>query len=411
MGYTYSTYGTPLPTVFPRSKLIHDAKSIYEAAMKITGIKTHIFSSQHRNAKRNWLIIRLTTDEGLEGIGEASMLSHEPLVAELLEEWVKSYLVGKDPMSHEVHWTRMFQDNLGRGGRLFSTALSGIDIALWDLKGKALGRPIYELLGGPYLDRIRVYANGWYTNPGTPEQNGQEAKRAVAMGYTAMKFDPFGQDNYLTISPKEGQLAEDRVAAVREAVGPNVDILIEVHAKFNVYTAVQLGRRMEKYRPFWFEEPVSQENVSEMAQVRARVDIPIATGERLYTKFPFFELVKNEAVDILQPDVCNVGGITELKKIATIAEPRHIMMAPHNTNAAVGTVASMHLDASMPNFLIQEYHAEFYEPHYFEVFDGLPRQKDGYVELPKGPGLGLTFNEEVADAHPYIPAGHKARGI
>ena len=379
--------------------------------MKITGIKTHIFSSQHRNAKRNWLILRLTTDEGIEGIGEASMLSHDPMVATLLHEWTEAYLVGKNPLHHEVHWTRMYQDNLGRGGRLFSTALSGIDIALWDLRGKALGVPVYELLGGPYTDRIRVYANGWYTNPGLPEQNAEEALRVVEMGYTAMKFDPFGHHNYTTISPQEAQLAEDRVAAVREAVGPNVEILVEVHAKFNVYTAIHLGKRLEQYRPFWFEEPVSQENVSEMKQVRDNVNIPIATGERLYTKFPFFELVKNEAVDILQPDMCNAGGITELKKIAAIAEPQHIMMAPHNTNAAVGTVASFHLGAAMPNFLIQEYHAEFYEPHYFEVFDGLPRQKNGYVELPKGAGLGLTFNEEVANAHPHMPLDHSERGI
>jgi galactonate dehydratase len=379
--------------------------------MKITGIKTNIFSSFHRNAKRNWLIVRLTTDEGVEGIGEASMLSHEPVVIKLLEAWAENYLVGKNPIHQEVHWTRLFQDNSGRGGRLFSTALSGVDIALWDLKGKALGVPVYELLGGTLRDRIRVYANGWYTNPGTPEQNAEEARKVVSMGYTAMKFDPFGQKNYYTITPEEAQLAEDRVAAVREAVGPNVDILVEVHAKFNVYTAVHLGQRLEKYRPFWFEEPVSQENVSEMRQVRERVNIPIATGERLYTKFPFFELVKAEAVDILQPDMCNAGGITELKKIAAIAEPQHVMMAPHNTNAAVGTVASFHLDASLPNFLIQEYHAEFYEPHYFEVFDGLPRQKSGYVELPKGPGLGLTFNEEVANAHPYLPLGQGYRGI
>lgn len=379
--------------------------------MKITGIKTNIFSSFHSNAKRNWLIVRLTTDEGVEGIGEASMLGHEPIVVSLLEEWVENYLVGKDPLHNEVHWTRMYQDNLGRGGRLFSTALSGIDLALWDLKGKALGVPVYEVLGGPYLDKIRVYANGWYTNPGTPEQNAEEAKAVVAKGYTAMKFDPFGQGNYLTISPEEAQLAEDRVAAVREAVGPNVDILVEVHAKFNVYTAVGLGQRLEKYRPFWFEEPTSQENVSEMAQVRSKINIPIATGERLYTKFPFYELIKHEAIDILQPDICNAGGITELKKIAGIAEAQHVMMAPHNTNAAVGTVASLHLDAAMPNFLIQEYHAEFYEPHYFEVLEGLPRQQNGYVDLPKGPGLGLTFNEDLANAHPYLPLGHKPRGI
>ena len=379
--------------------------------MRITGIKTHIFSSQHRNASRNWLILRLTTDEGIEGIGEASMLGYDPLVAELLEQWVESYLAGKDPMRHEYHWVRMYQDSVGRGGRMFSTALSGIDMALWDLKGKALGVPVYELLGGPFQDRLRVYANGWYTTPGTPDQNAEEARAVVAMGYTAMKFDPFGRDNYYTISPAEAELAEDRVAAVREAVGPNVDILIEVHAKFNVHTAVQLGRRLERYLPFWFEEPVSYENVSEMAQVRGKVNIPIATGERLYLKFPFYELVKADAVDVLQPDICNAGGITELKKIAAIAESRHVTMAPHNTNAAVGTVASFHLDASLPNFLIQEYHAEFYEPHYFEVVDGLPRQRNGYVDLPKGPGLGLTFNEEVAAAHPYRHLPRTEHGI
>ncbi|HIA16153.1 MAG TPA: mandelate racemase/muconate lactonizing enzyme family protein, partial [Dehalococcoidia bacterium] len=346
-----------------------------------------------------------------DGIGEASMLGFDPIVASLLEEWGEAYLVGKDPMANELHWMRLYQDNIGRGGRLFSTALSGIDLALWDLRGKALGVPVYKLLGGPIRDKIRVYANGWYTTPGAPELNAEEAKRVVAMGYTAMKFDPYGHDSYYTITAEEAQLSEDRVAAVREAVGPDVDILVEVHAKFNVHTAIELGQRLEKYRPFWFEEPVSQENVSEMAQVRDHVRIPIATGERLYLKYPFYELVKAQAVDVLQPDICNAGGITELKKIAAIAESQHVSMAPHNTNAAVGTVASMHLDVAMPNFLIQEYHAEFYEPHYFEVFDGLPRQKDGYVELSEDAGFGLTLNEDVFNAHPYIPLGRGERGI
>ncbi len=379
--------------------------------MKITGLETRLFSSQHSNAKRNWLIVVLHTDEGIDGIGEASMLGFDPIVASLLEEWGEAYLVGKDPMANELHWMRLYQDNIGRGGRLFSTALSGIDLALWDLRGKALGVPVYKLLGGPIRDKIRVYANGWYTTPGAPELNAEEAKRVVAMGYTAMKFDPYGHDSYYTITAEEAQLSEDRVAAVREAVGPDVDILVEVHAKFNVHTAIELGQRLEKYRPFWFEEPVSQENVSEMAQVRDHVRIPIATGERLYLKYPFYELVKAQAVDVLQPDICNAGGITELKKIAAIAESQHVSMAPHNTNAAVGTVASMHLDLAMPNFLIQEYHAEFYEPHYFEVFDGLPRQKDGYVELSEDAGFGLTLNEDVFNAHPYIPLGRGERGI
>ena len=379
--------------------------------MKITGLETRLFSSQHSNAKRNWLIVVLHTDEGIDGIGEASMLGFDPIVASLLEEWGEAYLVGKDPMANELHWMRLYQDNIGRGGRLFSTALSGIDLALWDLRGKALGVPVYKLLGGPIRDKIRVYANGWYTTPGAPELNAEEAKRVVAMGYTAMKFDPYGHDSYYTITAEEAQLSEDRVAAVREAVGPDVDILVEVHAKFNVHTAIELGQRLEKYHPFWFEEPVSQENVSEMAQVRDHVRIPIATGERLYLKYPFYELVKAQAVDVLQPDICNAGGITELKKIAAIAESQHVSMAPHNTNAAVGTVASMHLDVAMPNFLIQEYHAEFYEPHYFEVFDGLPRQKDGYVELSEDAGFGLTLNEDVFNAHPYIPLGRGERGI
>ncbi len=379
--------------------------------MKITGIKTNIFSSRHSNAKRNWLIVRIQTDEGIEGIGESSMLSSDPIVESLIQEWSENYLVGKDPLAGQVHWTRLHQDNLGRGGRLYSTVLSGIDIALWDLRGKILGVPVYQLLGGPFRNKLRVYANGWYTNPASPELIAEEAKKVVEMGYTAMKFDPFGKIAYTTISPEEAQLSVDRVAAVREAVGPNVDILIEVHARFNVYTAVGLARRMEQYRPFWYEEPVSQENTNEMRQVRDRINIPVATGERLYLKFPFFDLVKNEAVDILQPDICNAGGITELHKIGSMAEAQHVMMAPHNTNSAVGTVASFHLDTAMPNFLIQEYHAEFYEPHYFEVVQGLPRQKDGYVNLPEGPGLGISLDDELLDKHPYLPLGMSERGI
>ncbi|NJN81126.1 MAG: mandelate racemase/muconate lactonizing enzyme family protein [Caldilineaceae bacterium] len=199
------------------------------------------------------------------------------------------------------------------------------------------------------------------------------------------------------------------MAAVRAAVGPHVDILVEAHAKFNTATAIQLGKRLEAYRPLFYEEPVSEENIAELAQVRQRVDIPIATGERLYTKFPFAQIVEAHAADVLQPDIANAGGITELKKIAAIAEAKHITMAPHNVCSPVGAQAELHLCASILNFEIQEYHAEFYTGHYFTVFNGFPRQQDGYVTLPDAPGLGLEINEDEIAAHPAL-ARVTARG-
>jgi galactonate dehydratase len=260
-----------------------------------------------------------------------------------------------------------------------------------------------------------VYANGWYTNPGTPKQNAEEAKVVVDMGYTALKFDPFAQENFYKISLEEAQIAEERVAAVRKAVGPNIDILVEAHAKFNVMNAIQLGKRMEQYRPLFYEEPVSQERVSELIEIRRSVNIPIATGERLYTKFPFAEIIEKHAADVLQPDIANAGGITELKKIAAIAEAKHITMAPHNVCSPVGAMAEIHLDASLINFEIQEYHAEFYTGHYFTVLDGFTRQKDGYVDLSDTPGLGLELNESEIAKHPPMKkitsSGGTVRGI
>jgi galactonate dehydratase len=369
----------------------------------ITGVEFRQFSAQHHNAQRNWLMVKINTDDPkLFGLGDASPMQDEEQVKGLISEWVEKYLKGKDPLDSEVHWTTMYHDPHARGGRLASTALSGIDIALWDLKGKILQKPVYQLLGGAHRKDIRVYANGWYTNPGTPQQNADEAKIVVDMGYTAMKFDPFGQHNYYKISLKEAQLAQDRVAAVRKAVGPNVDILVEAHAKFDVMNAIQLGKRLEEYRPLFYEEPVSEERVSELLEVRRKVNIPIATGERLYTKFPFAEIVERHAADVLQPDIANAGGITELKKIAIIAEAKHITMAPHNVCSPVGAMAEMHLDASLVNFEIQEYHAEFYTDQYFTVCPGFTRQKDGYVKLNDAPGLGLELDEDVIAAHPPL---------
>lgn len=382
----------------------------------ITSVEFRRFTANHHNAQRNWLLVKLNTDDpNMYGIGDASPMQDDALVMAMIEQMVEKHLIGKDPLETEVHWTNLYQDFQARGGRIASTAISGIDIALWDMKGRILDQPVWKLLGGAHRRSIRVYANGWYSNPGTAEQNAEEAKIVVGMGYTALKFDPFGQHNYYKLSLKEAQLAEDRVAAVRQAVGPNVDILVEAHAKFDVMNAIQIGKRLEEYRPLFYEEPVSQERVSELLEVRNKVNIPIATGERLYTKFPFAEIVDRHAADVLQPDIANAGGITELKKIAIIAEAKHITMAPHNVCSPVGAMAEMHLDASIINFEIQEYHAEFYTEHYFTVLDGFPRQKDGYVELSDTPGLGLELNEAEIAAHPPLAkttsAGGTVRGI
>ena len=382
----------------------------------ITGVEFRRFTANHHNAQRNWLLVKLNTDDPkMYGIGDASPMEDDEIVMAMIEQMVEKHLIGKDPLETEVHWTNLYQDFQARGGRIASTAISGIDIALWDMKGRILDQPVWKLLGGAHRRSIRVYANGWYSNPGTAEQNAEEAKIVVDMGYTALKFDPFGQHNYYKLSLKEAQLAEDRFAAVRQAVGPNVDILLEAHAKFDVMNAIQIGKRLEEYRPLFYEEPVSQERVSELLEVRNKVNIPIATGERLYTKFPFAEIVDRHAADVLQPDIANAGGITELKKIAIIAEAKHITMAPHNVCSPVGAMAEMHLDASIINFEIQEYHAEFYTEHYFTVLDGFPRQKDGYVELSDTPGLGLELNEAEIAAHPPLAkttsAGGTVRGI
>ncbi len=377
---------------------------------KITNVEFLEFSANHHNASRNWLVIKLNTDNPkLFGLGDASAMEDEDEVKSIISSWTEKYLSGKDPLESEVLWTNLYHDPHARGGRLATTSLSGIDIALWDLKGKILKQPVWRLLGGSFREKIRVYANGWYTNPGAPELNAEEAKKVVDMGYTALKFDPFGQNNYYKISLKELDIAEKRVESIRKSVGDNIDILIEAHAKFNVMNAIKIGKKLEKYNPLWYEEPVSEERISELLEVRRKVNIPIATGERLYTKFPFSEIVDKHAADILQPDIANAGGITELKKISAISEAKHITMAPHNVCSPVGAMAEMHLDKSIVNFEIQEYHAEFYTEHYFSVFHGFPRQSGGYVELSDKPGLGLEINYEEINKHPPLKKTH-ARG-
>ena len=369
--------------------------------IKITSLEFRRFSAKHHNASRNWLIPIIKTDDpNIFGIGDASSLGDDERIIDEIKYLFDKYLIDNDALESEKLWLSMYNNSMQRGGRISSTAISGIDIALWDIKGKFLQKPIYTLLGGSLREKIMVYANGWYTNPGTPDQNYKEAKKVVSMGYKALKFDPFGQKNFYRLSKEEFDLSEKRISKVRDAVGEYVEILIEGHAKFNIMNAVKISNMIQKYNPLFFEEPLSEERIDELVELRKHTNISIATGERLYTKFPFASIVEMNAADVLQPDIANAGGITELKKISIIAEAKHITIAPHNTCSPVGAVAEMHLSKSIPNFEIMEYHAEFYSPHYFKVFKGFPRQKNGFIRLSDKPGLGLELNEKEIKKHP-----------
>ena len=369
--------------------------------IKITSLEFRRFSAKHHNASRNWLIPIIKTDDpNIFGIGDASSLGDDERIIDEIKYLFDKYLIDNDALESEKLWLSMYNNSMQRGGRISTTAISGIDIALWDIKGKFLQKPIYTLLGGSLREKIMVYANGWYTNPGTPDQNYKEAKKVVSMGYKALKFDPFGQKNFYRLSKEEFNLSEKRISKVRDAVGEYVEILIEGHAKFNIMNAVKISNMIQKYNPLFFEEPVSEERIDELVELRKHTNISIATGERLYTKFPFASIVEMNAADVLQPDIANAGGITELKKISIIAEAKHITIAPHNTCSPVGAVAEMHLSKSIPNFEIMEYHAEFYSPHYFKVFKGFPRQKNGFIRLSDKPGLGLELNEKEIKKHP-----------
>ena len=369
--------------------------------IRITSLEFRRFSAKHHNASRNWLIPVIKTDDpNIFGIGDASSLGDDERIIDEIKYLFDKYLIDNDALESEKLWLSMYNNSMQRGGRISSTAISGIDIALWDIKGKFLQKPIYTLLGGSLREKIMVYANGWYTNPGTPDQNYEEAKKVVSMGYKALKFDPFGQKNFYRLSKEEFDLSEKRISKVRDAVGEYVEILIEGHAKFNIMNAVKISNMIQKYNPLFFEEPVSEERIDELVELRKHTNISIATGERLYTKFPFASIVEMNAADVLQPDIANAGGITELKKISIIAEAKHITIAPHNTCSPVGAVAEMHLSKSIPNFEIMEYHAEFYSPHYFKVFKGFPRQKNGFIRLSDKPGLGLELNEKEIKKHP-----------
>ena len=367
--------------------------------MKITSVSTYVVG----NRWKNWLFVRVDTDEGIHGVGEGSLNGFGRTVEAAVHE-LEGMVIGRDPFAIESLVQRLGRDLYSDGGQIHGAAMAAIEIACWDIKGKALDVPVYELLGGMVRDRIPVYANGWYQVVRSPEAFAEAAVNVVKAGFTAMKFDPFGSAWRTQTRRQQGE-SIDIVAAVREAVGPDIDLMIEGHNRFAPSTAITIASHLAQYRPAWFEEPVAHQNVAAMVHVAKRSDVPIATGESLSSIQQFAELLSHDAVDILQPEPLSVGGLTRTKTIAGMADAHYGVLAPHNAQGPVCSMVSMHLGASTPNFYYQESFDVFNEPWTRQIVAAEPLTiADGQVVVSDAPGLGLDLDWERLADHPYMPS-------
>lgn len=364
--------------------------------MKVTDIKPFLVDC----FRTNWVFVKVYTDEGIDGVGEATLEYKEKALLGALEH-IKEYLVGKNPLDIESHWHSIYRDAYWRGGAVLMSALSAVEMALWDILGKHLGTPVYQLLGGKVNDEVRIYVNGWFSGAKTPEEFGEKAKTAVQRGIMAMKWDPFGKA-YLNISNRELDTALECVAEVRSAVGDSVDLLIEGHGRFNIPTAIKIAKELEQFGPMFFEEPVPPDSLDALKEVRDKSPVAIAAGERLYTRWDYRKMFDLMAADYIQPDISHAGGIMELKKIAAEAESRYIPFAPHNPSGPVANAATLQLAASCPNFCILEIMYSDVEYRKDITTESL-EYKDGFMKIPDRPGLGIEINEEECAKYPYRP--------
>jgi galactonate dehydratase len=375
-------------------------------AMKITDVKHFLIRPYTPQSGmiggKNWLLVKVETDEGVVGWGECyTQIERDRNIAQHIFD-LRPYLLGSNPFQVKHFTQTTYNDFAGRRGAMdLYCAVSGIEHALWDIVGKNLGAPVYNLLGGACREKIRVYANGWYPGVRGPEELGRRATDMVKKGFSALKFDPFPGPLRLFITREDEDAAVQNVRAVREAVGPGVDLLIEVHRRLAPTHAVRVARMLEEFNLFWYEEPVPSENLDALAEVRRAINHPVVTGEALYTKAGFRDVLEKRAADILNPDVANCGGILELKEIAAMAEPYYVAISPHNYNSTtMALAATIQVAAVIPNFLITEY---FY--NFAETGDKISvnpfRVQDGYISIPTEPGLGLEINEEALGDYPY----------
>jgi galactonate dehydratase len=306
------------------------------------------------------------------------------------------YLVGQDPSKIEHHYQYLYRSSHFMGS-VVQGALSAIDIALWDIKGKRLGVPIYDLMGGKTRDRVRCYIH--VTGP-SPEALARDAAEKAEAGFTAVRFSAFNPDFYLHKSYTEwANSAVERVAAVREAVGKDVDICVEIHRQMNPAESIALGRRLEQFNPFFYEDPMLPDSPARMGDVQAQCNIPIATGERFTTIFEYQQLLENKGCAYVRPDLCLCGGLSGCKKVAAMAEAQHVKVIPHNPLSPVSTAACVQLDAAIPNFALQEYTGES-EPPKSDLLVNPLKLERGYLSVPEGPGLGIELNEAALTAYP-----------
>ena len=347
-----------------------------------------------------WLLIKIHCEDGTVGIGEGGVHGWQRPTKTMVET-MEPYLIGKDPHRIEHHYQWLYRSSHFMGA-VVQGALSASDIALWDIKGKRLGVPIYDLMGGKTRDRVRCYMHVDSGEDGTADDLAKDAAKAVSQGFTAVRFTPFPHDYYLHRSYSEwADEAVERVAAVRESVGSDVDICVEIHRQMAPAESIALGRRLEEFNPFFYEDPMLPDSPAVMGEVAKKCNIPIATGERFTTIFEYQQLLESNGASYVRPDLCLCGGLSGCKKVAAMAEAQHVKVIPHNPLSPVSTAACVQLDACIPNFALQEYTGES-DPPKSELLVNPLELRDGYLTVPDGPGLGIELNE-VALATPENP--------
>jgi len=362
--------------------------------MKITKINAYVVHSGWRNL----VFVKVVTDEGLEGIGEAYSCGPDLATVEIIKDF-ESWLTGEDPLNIERIWQKLYNYTRFPYGMVTMGAISGIEHCLWDLKGKALGAPVWQLLGGKCHDRVRIY-HGF--GGAEPSECADNAVRLIEeYGYTGLKMSPFGPKGFEQPENAKLREAEQRLEAVRSAVGEDVDIGLDAHARIiEPVRAIQMAEALKPFRPMFLEEPLRPENILAMAEAKRQMQIPLATGEMLYTKYQFQELLHHRAADIIQPDICVTGGVLECRKIAAIAEANYVTVAPHNPMGPLATVINVHFAASTPNFFILE-HVSDDAPDRKELLKEPLKVRDGHLSIPDAPGWGVELNEDAFAKYPY----------